>query len=302
MCNRLIYFHLLIILLAGCGKEDRREPEFHCITGSWNCVYFINMSGNDTMNFFENGVVHTYWYGVRQYSTPAEFTMEMESDSFRLVMAADESIPLLPLINDEFSPWKLLNTSISNTLLDIHLLYGTVFEIIEINDDELIIESNQYNFHTGFIFERAGPCSGGEFTMDIDQYPKEIIGNWQLDELLFMTNDSVFSRYEDDTLVIQYYIGVRDKMVKVVDKAFYSADIFLGERGYMTLNETRGTDNYFNNNYWYWADNYNPHNIINFRPVDFHLPCFIYQITSLSPNRMELANDSCNISMKLTRK
>ena len=303
-----------MVILFSCDKKDNEVPKKYCITGDWKCVSGIEIINNDTVEMFKNEIKYKYWAGDRQKSYSGHLSLSIEPNGLCHFVENIDGLQIDTIegnIYNYFFNWKLLNTSQSNTHIFMRVyfeypqVFQEVFKILELTENKLVIESTDEIYYMIYSFDRSNSsCLGDEFSISTIQMPKEIIGIWTLSNSLFETNDSIFTKYENDTLYNQYYLNVHNvpNPVKVIDKNPYQLELAIHENGEILRFEKRGLEIIDNKSYWYWTDETNPHKRIMFRPTYANGYVWCDYEIEFKEDKLLLKNIEKNIEMKFKKK
>jgi hypothetical protein len=296
-----IYSIAIIFVFFCCKKEKPIESLGKSIIGNWNCISGIELINNDTVDYFQNGIKHQYWGGKRYNSYTGSITLQIDNINYHFLETMGEGYidPLVQETYDYSLPWKLLNTTKSNTFINLKSylvnpgIFLDIFKIVEITDNTLILENDEDIYYAKYIFERINELDSysHSFTQETIQNPQNILGDWNLTEYYSEWNDSVYSRFINDTLTTQFY-NIQYPKLKQTAKYNYSKKMKIMEYGVVFNNVTRGNVIYDNHSYWYWTDTNNPHKSIYISDsFDSDFPSQYYEISSLTDNELILKNN-----------
>ncbi|NJK95576.1 MAG: hypothetical protein HC905_12330 [Bacteroidales bacterium] len=233
-----------LLLLISCNKHDNELDTQKCINGDWNCISGVEIINSDTVEFFQHGIKYYYWYGQKDYSNTGYINLLLDNNGqyhfLENILGNQMDTTMVGNIFNYTLDWRLLNTTKSNTHINLRIyfltdqIFSSVFKIEELSDKRLIIVSDEDYYYMKYEFERAdNGCIDNKFSQQIDQNPQNIIGNWLLKEYLYSTSDSVFTKYINDTLYVQYYESIHGipYPIKIVDNYNYINSISLKNIG-----------------------------------------------------------------------
>lgn len=310
---KYIFILSIFLIAVSCHKEqsiDNASPYCSdCLLGKWELVYGVKLICNDTIMRFDKGQATSFRYGVREpYKIDSHLFLDFQNDNFTYDEQYGKDINEQDEIFKYTESWQWINTTESKTHLKLRLRWDNpnqedgigVVKIIELSENELILEHSfswvGCNSYLLYHFKRAAdsPISKKNNDQIINQLPLNIIGKWSLVQYAIQSNDSVFTKYSNDTLTFQRYESHYSHWspsyyTKEILKTPYKLDISISKSGNLsstTINNDKTIEDF---GYWYWMDNNEPHTNIHIDPSG----ClgFNYKINKLDADSLFLRND-----------
>lgn len=284
---RYLFIITSILILMSCRKENQNPEEnqnvdtlsicSECLFGKWELVKGIKIIENDTNEVFENNQTIAFRYGVREPDKyNSHLFINVDSNNFLYDELIEKYVNGDDYIVKYTDSWQWLNTTFSKTHLKMHLRFVSaephIFRIIKLTNNELEIEYHQawyVNCYMLYKFKKSddSPINNQNKERLIRQQPSNLVGLWKLEEFLNETNDSVFTKYSNDTLIYQFIFYNHNVPNLLIYKYPYSLTLKLDNFG--VLSATENTNSKIRNiiGYWYWIDNLNPHIKIYIEPT-----------------------------------
>jgi hypothetical protein len=278
-----------------------------CLLGKWELVQGVKLICNDTILRFDKGQVTSFWNGIREPDKiESHLILDFQNDNFTYDEQYGKDINGQDQIFKYTESWAWINTTESKTHLKLRLRWFFpddeigVLKIIELSDNKLILEHSSSwmgcNSYLLYQFKKApdSPIIKKNNDQIISQLPLNILGKWSLVQFAIQSNDSVFTKYSNDTLVVQNYQyhyshWTPGYYTKEISKTPYKLDISISKSGNLsstTKYNDRTIDDF---GYWYWIDNSATHENIYIDPSG----CigFNYKINRLDKDSLFIQND-----------
>jgi hypothetical protein len=278
---------LISLLLTSCHKEPVPDPGHYilsgCLPGTWEQVYGVKIIEGDTLELFENGNRYTFWYGVRESDVSTEKrTLTIGNETFRYDRdpVGNTGIPGDSTGYD--LKWHWVDSYWSKSLVHMPIWFNSTDEAVVYRVLQLDSGNYEFEYRRGWggvdyfrcRFRRAAgsPAPDLKPAKQVQQLPAHIAGNWKLSTCNLPTNDSVFVRIENDTLIHQFYEFHYSHFTpgyytKEIDKSHFTLSLSLDSTGFCDINADQERTTWRTVGYWYWTDDLTPHRKIYIEPT-----------------------------------
>ena len=340
--EKVNYFLLSFILtiVFSCNKvNDNLESQneivcIDCLYGKWKLEYGIFISGNDTNMLYKDSKFHDYSYGVKRRVYDGYIVLNIDENQYEYIEYDGFWKDTLSFTEN----WKWLDTYLSKTHLNIRIDFnlnnGSLlsYKIIELKDNMLKVERIHQAYWGVEKMQLSFSKLKDQNDIDVNyskrviQHPANIIGKWELVEYEEIVNDSTFTRYNNDTVLKQFYsISGYNQIyhVKTYNKYYCKLNIDINEKGELSAEKNVGAtwvksdatewhgpyvDQFYGlskfRDYWNWVDYSNPHDSVYFFPL-MSFYNFDYKINFINDNEFELLHElenSISVYYKYVRK